>query len=229
MAAHDDVLKTIIAEGASEGEEGMYAIASVMVNRARTRGKSLLDIVNQPSQFSGRWRTDLETFVQQQPASVQAAAQRALQRAQASPIPGVDHYVTNALYRSSARPSWVTRLKKDRVVGRHTFMRSSRLGGVMTPSAIAFDTVDPTEETIRGQNRLVLAAGLQPLSPSEIERFLERLTPPTVVAGVRPSPPDRDRQERAAISSAANALRFNRAPATGAPSGAAAAFQGSTA
>ena len=134
MIPLDDVLKTIIAEGASEGEQGMYAIASVIVNRAKRRSKTPQAIVNHHAknakgvdvwQFTGRARKDLDRFVASQGPEVLAAAQRAWQRAQQSPMPGVDHYLTTELYNDSTRrPSWSQAMGGLQAVGRHTFMDS---------------------------------------------------------------------------------------------------------
>jgi len=120
----DTVLNTVIAEGAGEGEEGMYAIASVIVNRANRRKLTLEQVVNQPKQFTGRWRTDLETFVARQGPSVEAQARRALNRATQSPLPGVDHYLTRSLYDSPQRPSWAKSMGRPRIIGHHVFLDS---------------------------------------------------------------------------------------------------------
>lgn len=118
------ILKTLLAEGAGEGEEGMHAIASVIVNRANRRGLTPEQVVNQPQQFTGRWRKDLDAFAERQPAEVKAAAQRAWERAQTAPIPGIDHYLTTQLLRSSKRPRWATQMGGQREIGQHTFLDS---------------------------------------------------------------------------------------------------------
>mgnify|MGYP001596243105 CR=1 FL=1 len=90
----------------------------------------------------------------------------------------------------------------------------------------ALPPVAPTEETIRRMNRLTMAAGLNPLSAAEIEPFLEQLSPPTSLPGVRPSPPDTEREERRTISALAKAQRFGGTPAIAGMGGAASALQG---
>lgn len=122
----DNVLKTIIAEAAGEGEEGMYAVASVIANRAKRRRLTPEQVVDQPAQFTGRWRKDLDAFIAKQPPAVLQAAQRALERAQKEPLGGADHYLTNDLYNSAKRPSWAGKMDVTQTVGRHTFLDSTR-------------------------------------------------------------------------------------------------------
>lgn len=48
-----EVAKVLAAEGASEGEEGMRAIASTIMNRMAGTNKNALDIVSQKNQYYG--------------------------------------------------------------------------------------------------------------------------------------------------------------------------------
>lgn len=118
-----DTEKTLLAEGASEGEEGMYHIASVMHNRAKKSKTTTDDEVNRPFQFSGRVRKDLDEFVAKQPKETHEAMKRANQRASEKPASEATHYITLKLYNSNKRPSWVNKLKKVGVVGNHIFFK----------------------------------------------------------------------------------------------------------
>jgi len=48
-----EIAKVLAAEGASEGEKGMVAIANTIANRAKSRGKTPLDIVTAKNQYYG--------------------------------------------------------------------------------------------------------------------------------------------------------------------------------
>lgn len=120
----DDVVKTILAEAAGEGPEGMYAVASVINNRARRRGKTPQQIVNEPYQFAGRARPDLDRFVELQRPEIQQAATDAWMRALQQPIPDVDHFLSNDLANSPRRPQWSTKMRPITTIGNHTFYSS---------------------------------------------------------------------------------------------------------
>lgn len=121
-----DTEKTVLAEGASEGEEGMYHIASVINNRSKRSGKTTDDEVNKPMQFSGRWRKDLDSFVAKQPKETHDAMRRAMKRAAEKPASDATHYVTTKLHNSSKRPSWVGKMDVVGVVGNHVFMKERK-------------------------------------------------------------------------------------------------------
>ena len=118
-----DTEKTILAEGASEGEEGMYHIASVMHNRAKKRKTTTDDEVNRPFQFSGRVRKDLDDFVTKQPKETHEAMKKANERAAKKPASDSTHYITLKLYNSDKRPNWANVFKKVGVVGNHIFFK----------------------------------------------------------------------------------------------------------
>src|SRR3990167_3916587 len=182
----DAVLKTIIAEGAGEGEEGMYAIASVIVNRAARRKLTLEQVVNQPKQFTGRWRKDLETFVTRQGPAVEAQARRALERATQAPLPGVDHYLTRALYDSPQRPSWARTMGGQRMIGNHIFLDSQPTQKQPTHAGGRMATLDEmrlegpevheqiTKQLYRMETNLK-AMGLGAMTPEQLRRSYERI------------------------------------------------------
>lgn len=165
----DDVIGTILAEAAGEGEEGMYAVASVIANRAKRRKLTPSQVVNQKHQFSGRERKDFWEFVGRQSAEAEYAARRAWQRAQADPIPGLDHYVTTDLYNSPQRPAWLNKMGGARTIGNHIFFDSTVPGGG--------SSMNPVERQIRRMNDLAVLTGFSPLKAEEIEPVLARLEP----------------------------------------------------
>lgn len=153
------IIKTIIAEAAGEGDEGMYMVASAIATRALRRKLTPEQVVNQPKQFSGRWRRDLDRFVAQQGPEVLARAERAWQRAQTQPMPGVDHYLTTTLYRSPKRPAWASTMRPIGQVGRHTIFDSQRKGAPMpeetapTPQEIIKTNLQRLDRMTRGFER----------------------------------------------------------------------------
>src|SRR3990167_1615873 len=182
----DVVLNTIIAEGAGEGEEGMYAIASAIVNRAARRKLTLEQVVNQPKQFTGRWRKDLDTFVARQGLAVEAQARRALARATQTPLPGVDHYLTRTLYESPQRPSWATQMGGGRLIGNHVFLDSqptrthpTQQGGQMpTLDEMKLEGPELHEKITRELYRVdknMQAMGLGPMPPQELRESYEKV------------------------------------------------------
>ena len=120
-----DTEKVLLGEAANQGEEGMWHVASVMVNRARLRGTTTDKEVNKPFQFSARMRTDLDQFVAKQPPEVLAAARRAIARASEAPSSDATHYMTANLYGSKKRPSWAGKMQVVGQVGDHVFLREA--------------------------------------------------------------------------------------------------------
>jgi cell wall hydrolase len=188
----DDVLKTIIAEGAGEGEDGMFAIASAIVNRAARRRLSLTQVVNQPKQFTGRWRADLDTFVQRQGPQVEAQARRALQRAQQTPMAGVDHYLTRDLYESPNRPSWAGTMGGHQTVGRHVFLNSRAKGGTMpTLKEMTLEGPEVQEKIVKELHRMdrnIQAMGLGPMSPEELRHAHGKIKTAVAQVVMQPEP-----------------------------------------
>lgn len=172
----DPVIATILAEAAGEDERGMYAVASVIANRAARRKKTPVQVVNEPAQFSGRWRKDLEAFVARQPKAAVEAAQRAWARAQVEPMPGVDHYLTTDLYRDEKkRPDWSTKMGGRQEIGKHTFLNSQE--APMSPQSKR----DPLLDGIRHMNRMAQAMGLSPLKAQEIAQIMAQVEPPPAI------------------------------------------------
>lgn len=196
----DIVLKTLIAEAADQDDEGMYAVASTFVNRAARRKQTLEQVVNAPAQYTGRWRKHLDQFVAQQGPEVAARAQRALERAKAKPLPGLDHYTTTELMQRKP-PSWSRNMGGRRTIGGHLFMDSQQ------PLKPRSATPRTTDERIAQLNQRAVRFGLAPLKAPEIERMLSAFEPPGGVTGTPPTPLDEDRNERQVIAATAQQLR----------------------
>lgn len=103
--------KTLVAEAASEGYDGMLAVAEVM----RARDWSL-------KPFCASRRKDLAAFVARQPKSCRDAAHRALEAARAGSrtVNGATHYENVEAF---GTPDWARGKEPVAKVGRHTFWR----------------------------------------------------------------------------------------------------------
>ena len=205
----DDVLKTLIAEAAGEDDEGMYAVASTFVNRAKRRGKSLHEVVNENRvnkkgvrvwQYSGRSRQDLDRFIAKQGPEVLQRARRALERAQQNPMTGLDHYLTTPLYNKirntpGADPAhWSQTMGGLRTIGGHTFMDSRQKPGGSTmprsktprPQSAVPKTflTSPVEQRIHQMNQFMQAMGFGGMQSTELEQVLASAEPPSPLPGV---------------------------------------------
>lgn len=111
------VYRTLIAEAANQGQEGMYAVGCVMRNRAwNLKG------------FSGARRKDLEGFVQRQPRSVRADAERVVESllgGQHDVTLGATHYENIGAF---GKPWWVDAGECVQTVqiGSHAFFKCAR-------------------------------------------------------------------------------------------------------
>lgn len=120
---HEDVLKTIAMESANQSDEGMYLVASVIVNRASVSGKTLLAICKAPKQFScwnsPKWAREWCTSHFDQKA--RKRAKKAIEMAIIAPFPEINHYHTKAV-----RPYWANKLVRVKVEGQHVFYREAK-------------------------------------------------------------------------------------------------------
>lgn len=109
------VLQTIAMESANQDDEGMYLVASVIVNRAR--GGSLERVCLARKQFScwndSKWAQGW--LKRHYTASVQVRAANALRRALNAPKEGIRHYHTTAI-----KPYWA-KGKQGMTHGQHVF------------------------------------------------------------------------------------------------------------
>lgn len=127
----EDVIDTIIAEAYGEGRKGMIAVASVINNRAQTRGQSLGQVVRSKNQFDGYSKPGRSAKKAQQNQNIRAEVGRILDGVQkgtiADPTRGADHF-----YSGGNKPGWAGRIAKTVDIGGHKFYQSpqaaSKLG-----------------------------------------------------------------------------------------------------
>lgn len=114
-----DVIKTLIAEGIGEGEEGMRRIAETILNRAEQRGISPAEVVRQPAQYTGFSAPGPAAVrAQSDPAAI-SAAQAAWELAQGpdDPTGGANHYWNPGI----VNPSWAGGMTQLGNFGNHAF------------------------------------------------------------------------------------------------------------
>jgi spore germination cell wall hydrolase CwlJ-like protein len=116
------VYNTIIAEAASEGYQGMYAVACVIRNISRERNISPEQAVNR--YFSGAKRKDLDRFVARQPQYVRDNAREIVTRVFLESAPdttfGALHFENIEAF---GVPYWAKNCIITTKIGNHTFYR----------------------------------------------------------------------------------------------------------
>lgn len=114
-----DVIKTLIAEGVGEGEEGMRRIAETILNRAEQRGISPAEVVRERNQYTGYSSPGpgaVKAF--NDPAAVTAAqAAWALAQGPDDPTGGANHYFNPNI----VTPSWAKSMTPTGTYGGHAF------------------------------------------------------------------------------------------------------------
>ncbi|MES1156297.1 MAG: cell wall hydrolase [Alphaproteobacteria bacterium] len=136
---------TAWAEARSEGEEGMRAVAHVVLNRVgKPRfGDNLSDVVLHPKQFSAwnlgdpnrplalhpeayaRWGSNHDTWI-----TAQTVAREALEGRSTDPTSGALFYHTTAIH-----PYWATGAVGRHVIGHHVFYADVHVVNARLPSA----------------------------------------------------------------------------------------------
>ncbi|MBO3760354.1 PLxRFG domain-containing protein [Ciceribacter sp. L1K22] len=121
----NDLINTIIAEAAGEGEAGMAGVAAVILNRSQRRGKSPGEIVREPNQFSGYAKPGPGALKAMQDPAMRDTAGQILDAVLAGQIPdptgGADHFKTSAV-----SPGWADQMTKTTSIGAHEFYDSGR-------------------------------------------------------------------------------------------------------
>jgi spore germination cell wall hydrolase CwlJ-like protein len=114
---------TIIGEAASEGLDGMQAVAHVLRNRARYRDKSIEQVCKEPFQFSC-WNGGSERLYKfiKQNKKIWSDAYSAWQLSGVEPdtTGGADHYFADYI----PAPSWSKGMIYTGKYGRHLFYKS---------------------------------------------------------------------------------------------------------
>jgi len=114
-----DVIRTLIAEGVGEGQEGMRRIAETILNRAEQRGISPAEVVRQRAQYTGYSNPGPAAVRAQSDPRAISAAQAAWQLAQGpdDPTGGANHYFNPSI----VRPSWAQSMTPTGEYGGHAF------------------------------------------------------------------------------------------------------------
>lgn len=124
------VALTVKQEAGAEPYAGKLAVAYVLVTRARQSGRSMLDVLFDPYDFSA-WNTDsptrlaLDTIPAEQWRECYRAACSAAFGFEPDPTHGADHYlnVATVIKVAGKLPSWFDEAKVTATIGRHTFLR----------------------------------------------------------------------------------------------------------
>lgn len=178
-----DLVKTIIAEAAGEGPEGMAAVASVIKNRAQVRGKSPAEVVREPDQFTGYSKPGPDALKAMEDPEIRAQAESILDQVLGGSLPdptgGADHY-----HATSVSPYWADKMPKTADIGNHRFYKSGRerKGGslpsydemVAKQPGLGGNSEDPFDAVLKGDGggvkHEVKGRGMADLLPDEPEQ-----------------------------------------------------------
>lgn len=134
---------TLLGEASGEPVQGQIAVANVIRNRAmhgRWWGKTWKDVCLKKGQFSCWWETNENTnkvyalaqaLMTGQAATSGPTTVSQLEWIAAGVLDGMlldptgmaDHYLTESLYESVARPEWAKGKKPTARIGHHVFLR----------------------------------------------------------------------------------------------------------
>ena len=176
---YEDVVSTVIAEAAGEGDDGMAAVASVIRNRADKRGKSLADIVREPKQFTGYEAPGPDAVKAMQDPQMRARAASIVDRVLAGELPdvtgGADHY-----HADYVQPDWASKMPQTAKVGRHIFYRDGERGGqkasAYAPGLDVGAASDPFAAVLRGDGGRQVSSPLKD-QPAGNDVLLSKLQP----------------------------------------------------
>ena len=120
------VAKVIAGEAASEGYEGMYAVACVIQNRMSKNSQTPIEIVSKARQFSAY---DDKALMNRNYEQVKQQADEIASKIGSLKdiTDGATHYVAKWLYdkKQSDSKSWISGMKKVKEIGKHVFMKES--------------------------------------------------------------------------------------------------------
>ncbi|MBB3947058.1 N12 class adenine-specific DNA methylase [Rhizobium skierniewicense] len=123
-----DLVNTVLAEAAGEGDEGMAGVAAVIKNRSGIRGLSPAEVVRQPKQFTGYEAPGAEVAKSFNDPNARANAERIIDGVFNGEIPdptvgpdgkGADHY-----HADSVNPDWAGKMPATAKIGRHQYYNS---------------------------------------------------------------------------------------------------------
>lgn len=114
-----DVIKTLIAEGIGEGEEGMRRIAETIITRGQQRGLTPAQVVRERAQYTGYSHPGPAAVRAQSDPNALSAAQAAWALAQGpdDPTNGANHYWNPNI----VSPSWAGKMTSLGQYGNHAF------------------------------------------------------------------------------------------------------------
>ena len=107
------VIETIVYEASGEKLGGQLAVARVIRNRARERGLTFTEVVEQPYQFSC-WNTDKH----------RSYNDKEFKRAINAWIKSKDYKLDANLYHSTkVKPYWINKVNRIKQIGNHIFYK----------------------------------------------------------------------------------------------------------
>jgi N12 class adenine-specific DNA methylase/predicted RNA methylase len=181
-ADRSDLVNTVIAEAAGEGDAGMADVASVIRNRSSERGISPGDVVRQKRQFTGYEAPGEAAKRAQQDPVLRQRAEAIIDGVFSGALPdetgGADHY-----HADSVMPDWASSMQETTKRGRHVFYKSGQPGQSKPSAKTAFapgldgSVVDPFEAILNPKkaeqpkdgsaDSSMLLSKLQPGKPAE--------------------------------------------------------------
>jgi spore germination cell wall hydrolase CwlJ-like protein len=118
--ARAELARVIAAEGASEGEKGMRAIASTIMNRSNSSGKTPLDIVTAKNQYYGYTAPNKEKLYGQVKDIADAIANDLIEGRLEDITNGAEYFL---LPNEKVR-SWHG--DRTKTIGKHTFYKEAK-------------------------------------------------------------------------------------------------------
>ncbi len=118
--AKAELARVLAAEGAGEGEKGMRAIASTIMNRANKSGKSPLDIVSAKNQYYGYTAPNKEKLYGQVKDTADMIANDMIEGRLKDSVNGAEYF----LLPTEKVRSWHG--DKTVTLGKHTFYKEAK-------------------------------------------------------------------------------------------------------
>jgi hypothetical protein len=174
----DYIIRTVYGEAALEPAGGQQAVASVILNRARSSGKTPKDVVLAPNQFEpwGARRKQLESLNPDSPIyrRIADAIKPVIEGATPDPTGGADHFFAPKTQAALGRkaPSWAQGPSQD--IGRHRFFKLG-YGQPQQPQQVA--SAEPSR---------LAPAGAQQQPPADMTAGIDTSQPGSVTGGMNP-------------------------------------------
>ena len=126
------LVQILLGEAAGEGIEGLTLVRDTLYNRAKAKGKTLLQVALEPKQFTAASRKDLPEFTLQQPMLLRNLAEQLIRETEDKafqPTHATRHYVTKDLWDSRGtlkKDHWLNNMKVVQQVGNHVALTDAR-------------------------------------------------------------------------------------------------------